>query len=196
MGKKYEREDVFGNKYWEDEEGHREYEREGVFGDKYREDDEGHREYEREDIFGNKYREDEGGNRTYEREDIFGNKYEETEDKGGGGSEGGGGGCFLTTACVKHAGLADDCRELQVLRALRDGYVAKLPDGPALISQYYEMAPRILRRISACNRKGNILEGILGQIRAAVQCAEDGRPGEALAIYKALFQQLILRFPV
>ncbi len=79
MSKKYEREDWLGNKYWEDEDGNR--------------------EYEREDWLGNKYREDDDGNRTYEREDWLGNKYEEKDDDKGG--------CFLTTACIRHAGLSD-----------------------------------------------------------------------------------------
>ena len=33
------------------------------------------------------------------------------------------GGCFLSAACVEHAGLSDGCRELTTLRSFRDGYV-------------------------------------------------------------------------
>ena len=41
--RKYKREDIWGNKYWEDDQGNRTYEREDVWGNKYSEDNEGNR---------------------------------------------------------------------------------------------------------------------------------------------------------
>lgn len=41
-------------------------------------------------------------------------------------------------------GLADDCDELRILRAFRDGYLAQSPGGPRLIQHYYEVAPAIV----------------------------------------------------
>jgi hypothetical protein len=44
--------------------------------------------------------------------------------------------CYLTSACVAHAGLADDCRELTVMRAFRDEYLMTSVRGVILVSRY------------------------------------------------------------
>lgn len=58
-----------------------------------------------------------------------------------------GGPCFLTTACTQHMGLPDDCEALTTLRAFRDGYMSKLKEGPAMIAEYYRIAPKIVQGI-------------------------------------------------
>jgi hypothetical protein len=58
-------------------------------------------------------------------------------------------GCFLTTACVSHAGLDDRCFELQALREFRDGVLAHLPSGRADIASYYAKAPAIVAKMLA-----------------------------------------------
>lgn len=55
--------------------------------------------------------------------------------------------CFITTAVCHYSGKADDCHELTAFRQFRDGYLRSCPDGPALIEEYYEIAPRIVARI-------------------------------------------------
>ena len=52
--------------------------------------------------------------------------------------------CFLTTACVEAENLSDDCYELNTLRNFRDSYVRGLPEGDAIISEYYDIAPKII----------------------------------------------------
>jgi len=205
--KKYEREDSLGNKYWEDENGNREYEREDWagnqyredqdgnrnyeredgLGNKYREDENGNREYEREDWVGNKYREDSEGNRTYQREDWLGNTYEKKDDKGGGG-------CFLSSACIEHAALPDDCSELEILRAFRDEFVAKQPDGRKLITQYYRNAPNIVERIQVSSDREQVLEYIYGKVKEAISRIQGGKTLEALEIYKGLYSEMAARF--
>lgn len=59
------------------------------------------------------------------------------------------GGCFLTTACCRARGLGDDCKELEAFRALRDGYVLGLPEGPAIVADYYRHAPLIVSAIES-----------------------------------------------
>lgn len=56
--------------------------------------------------------------------------------------------CFLTTAAVHTIGLADDCWELQTLRAFRDGPLARTAEGAALSADYYLRAPRIVEAVS------------------------------------------------
>ena len=52
--------------------------------------------------------------------------------------------CFITTAICRHSGKPDDCAELTAFRGFRDGYLRACPDGPALISKYYDIAPGIV----------------------------------------------------
>ena len=52
--------------------------------------------------------------------------------------------CFITTAICRHSGKPDDCEELTAFRGFRDGYLRSCPDGPALIDQYYDIAPGIV----------------------------------------------------
>ena len=58
--------------------------------------------------------------------------------------------CFITTAVCRELGKPDDCPELTAFRAFRDGYLAAQPDGPALIREYYRIAPAIVTCIDLC----------------------------------------------
>lgn len=58
--------------------------------------------------------------------------------------------CFITTAVCREAGKPDDCPELTAFRAFRDNYLASCPDGPALIEEYYEIAPAIVTALELC----------------------------------------------
>ena len=52
-------------------------------------------------------------------------------------------GCFLTTACTQARGLADDCHELETLRALRDGYMQESSTDRSLVDAYQHLGPAI-----------------------------------------------------
>ena len=100
------------------------------------------------------------------------------------------GGCFLTTACVEFAQLPDDCRELTLLRHLRDTYVAQLPDGGNLLTEYYQTAPRIVAAISSSSQKTSVLREVWAKIQEAVAAIERGDYSLALTIYKGMFLKL------
>ena len=70
------------------------------------------------------------------------------------------GGCFLTSACTEARGLPDDCEELTVLRAFRDGYMKRLPHGQADICEYYQIAPVIVEKIHTLPNSKEILNQI------------------------------------
>lgn len=57
--------------------------------------------------------------------------------------------CYVTAACLKALGLAeaDRCYEICLLRLFWGEHVAKLADGPRVISDYRRKSPRILRAI-------------------------------------------------
>ena len=58
--------------------------------------------------------------------------------------------CFITTAVCEELGKSDDCEELTAFRAFRDGYLMSCPDGPALVEEYYNIAPGIVTCIDHC----------------------------------------------
>ncbi len=55
--------------------------------------------------------------------------------------------CFITTAVCLETGKRDDCAELTAFRCFRDEYLQACPDGPALIEEYYRIAPSIVLEI-------------------------------------------------
>jgi hypothetical protein len=114
---------------------------------------------------------------------------------GGGGSRCCGGcKCFITSACVEAKGLPDDCRELTTLRRFRDGYVRALAEGPALISEYYEIAPRIVARIKARPDATRIFARIYERLVRAVDLITAGLHDEALRVYRDLVLDLKNRY--
>lgn len=68
----------------------------------------------------------------------------------------GGGICYITTAICEASGKPDDCYELTTLRNFRDNWLAKQPDGLALINKYYETAPGIVNAINALKNRNSI----------------------------------------
>jgi len=99
-------------------------------------------------------------------------------------------GCFITSACVEFAGLPDDCYELTVLRSFRDNYIAHLPNGQMLISDYYERAPRILKHIRVSPYRSEILASTFNTIHKAIAEIEKREPALALETYRALLIKL------
>ena len=82
----------------------------------------------------------------------------------------GSGGCFLTSACTEARGLPDDCEELSVLRAFRDGYMKSLPQGQADICKYYHTAPAIVEKIRARPNANEIFDRIYTEL--VLPCVE------------------------
>ena len=76
------------------------------------------------------------------------------------------GGCYLTTACVRARGLADDCADLETLRAFRDGYLARTEDGRREIAQYYAFAPEIVAAIERLPDSAEIWERLYADLVA------------------------------
>lgn len=114
-------------------------------------------------------------------------------DKGstGSGETKDSGGCFLTTACVEHFGLADDCDELTVLRSFRDRYMANLPDGKKLISEYYREAPLVVASIDSSPEAADEYDRIFnGLVTPAVGLIKGGNNREAFYLYVSTFKQL------
>lgn len=94
-------------------------------------------------------------------------------------------GCFLTTACVEHKGLPDDCHELTAMRYMRDEWLAKQPGGQAEIDEYYEIAPGIVERISMRDDADDVWERLYQEyILPCVAAADAGEYEKAHEMYR------------
>jgi hypothetical protein len=93
--------------------------------------------------------------------------------------------CFLTTACLRALETGCEPRDLDVLRAFRDGYVAARPDGAAAIAAYYSIAPPIVAAINARPDADAVYRDIYGSlVRPAVTLIEAGAESRAFTLYR------------
>lgn len=101
------------------------------------------------------------------------------------------GGCFLTTACVDHKGMADDCYEMQVLRAIRDTIVTWNDEMKELVQEYYRIAPEIVRKINTEENAGEIWDGLFDNlVMKCVSLYEQNKIEEAVKLYIDTVNQL------
>ena len=100
-----------------------------------------------------------------------------------------GGMCVLATSCLKHKGLKDDCRELQILREFRDEVLSKTPDGQRLIAGYYKIVNQIVKEIEMDERY-DLYEKIYKDIQEAVAFIENGDKENAIRKYYDIISPL------
>lgn len=68
--------------------------------------------------------------------------------------------CYITTAVCENFGKADDCYELKLLRDYRDNYLAEQPGGEAMIREYYDVAPTIVKHINQTEEPQQVYQAI------------------------------------
>ena len=98
--------------------------------------------------------------------------------------------CYLTTACVRHRGLPDDCEELTILRTFRDGYLKKSAGGDDLIAEYYREAPALVAAIDQRPDKDGIYEEIYLKILECIELIRAGKQEEASAFYQMMSRKI------
>lgn len=105
------------------------------------------------------------------------------------------GSCFLTSACVEAKGLADDCHELTVLRAFRDGWLRSQPGGDEAVAEYYRVAPPIVENIKSRNDAITVFETIYDElVLPCVAFIESGKNEAAYDHYKKMTQVLAVEY--
>lgn len=70
------------------------------------------------------------------------------------------GGCFITSAVCNSFGKPDDCYELKTFRYFRDSWLMFQIDGPQLINEYYQLAPKIVNSIDTYKTSQTIYRNI------------------------------------
>lgn len=94
------------------------------------------------------------------------------------------GGCFITTAVCAAEGKADDCYELETLRAFRDRFMMAEPAMRKKVDEYYRVAPRIVELLESNPEKGRQAYAEFRRyIDAAIRAIERGNDASAYLIY-------------
>jgi len=116
-------------------------------------------------------------------------------DKTGKGGGSGSSGCYITSACVKAAGSADDCEELTTLRWFRDNYMKNLSGGEEEIQEYYRIAPGIVSAINTRDDADSIWRRIYEElIRKCVALIKDRKYDETYEMYKKYTLKLQMEY--
>ena len=85
---------------------------------------------------------------------------------------------------------ADDCEELTTLRNFRDTYVKNSVGGEALIDEYYKIAPDIVAKINASDKKEEYYQSIYSTIQICLRYIAENKKEEALQEYHAMVLRL------
>lgn len=103
--------------------------------------------------------------------------------------------CFLTTACVHHKGLADNCDELQTLRWLRDNYMANNHEDKALLKAYKTEGPRMLKAMHGFENRGEILDYLHDHlVQPSVVLVKEGHYRQATDYYAAFVKEMMSKY--
>lgn len=99
--------------------------------------------------------------------------------------------CFITTAVCRYQKKADNCYELQQFRSFRDGYLRRCSDGPALIEEYYNIAPAIVAHIDYCCDPAQCYPAIWqNYLHPCLQLIEAGQPEHCKQRYTEMVRAL------
>lgn len=99
--------------------------------------------------------------------------------------------CYITTAVCESFGKPDDCYELSLLRDYRDTYLAGLPEGGALIQEYYDVAPSIVKHINQTEEPRAVYRSIWERYLApCISMIEDGQMEECRDLYEEMVHDL------
>ena len=99
-------------------------------------------------------------------------------------------GCFMTSACCDYYGLPDDCRELTMMRKLRDNYMSNTEEGRNRIDDYYRTAPAIVRKINGSSDREKYYEYIYSCITKCASQVESGNNEDAEHTYLKMFENV------
>lgn len=99
--------------------------------------------------------------------------------------------CFITTAICESRSQPDDCYELTTLRSYRDSYLLHTEDGKALVEEYYEIAPGLVRIIDMQKDVKQVYEGLYEKwLMPCIRHIESGEADVCKALYVDMVQEL------
>ena len=103
--------------------------------------------------------------------------------------------CYITTAICSALGKPDDCYELTQLRAYRDKWLRKQPDGEALILEYYDTAPAVVEAINKFPEREAIYRQLdENYLQRCLRYIEAGENEKCKALYIQMVRDMQKRF--
>lgn len=99
--------------------------------------------------------------------------------------------CYITTAVCEHQNKPDDCYELTLLRSFRDGYLLQLAQGEAMVHEYYDVAPSIVKHINRREDAARIYDDIWQQyLSPCIRMIENEQNEECVDLYRKMVYEL------
>lgn len=99
--------------------------------------------------------------------------------------------CFVTTAVCQGLHKPQDCRELVMMKQYRDGYLLSQENGEALVHEYYDIAPTIVKRIAKeASPEEKYLYLWNNYIKKCVELLEDNRNEQCREVYETMMNEL------
>ena len=99
--------------------------------------------------------------------------------------------CYITTAVCEHQNKPDDCYELTLLRSFRDGYLLQSAEGEAMVHEYYDVAPSIVKHIDRREDAKQIYKGIWQQyLSPCIRLIENDQNEACVDLYRKMVYEL------
>lgn len=99
--------------------------------------------------------------------------------------------CFVTTAVCRGLHKPQDCRELTLMKRYRDEYLMNQEDGDAVIHEYYDIAPTIVKRIAKeASPEEKYLYLWNHYIKKCVELVEQSRNEQCREVYERMMTEL------
>lgn len=99
--------------------------------------------------------------------------------------------CFVTTAVCSGLHKPQDCREITIMKQYRDEYLLRQDDGEALVHDYYDIAPTIVKRIAKeASAEDKYLYLWNRYIRKCVELVEQNRNEQCREVYESMMTEL------
>ena len=99
--------------------------------------------------------------------------------------------CYVTTAVCRNLNKGEDCEELRLIKEFRDGYLASTKEGMALIEEYYDIAPTLVKRIAKdAEAQAKYIWLWNNYLAPCVACIKAGRQEECKETYCEMMEEL------
>ncbi|MCD8248490.1 MAG: hypothetical protein LUC60_01300 [Lachnospiraceae bacterium] len=99
--------------------------------------------------------------------------------------------CYITTAVCQGLGKGPDCTELQILKDYRDRQLETTPEGHALVEEYYDIAPTIVKRMEKSPDSGALYRTLYQDyLMPCIEKIKAGKYEECRTHYQAMVLDL------
>ena len=93
--------------------------------------------------------------------------------------------CYITTATLNSLNKPDDCYELSLLRNYRDEYLLSTQEGNAIVEEYYNIAPTIVKKIDRNADAAAIYQNIWSDyLSPCVRLIEENKNEDCKELYR------------